>query len=133
MAQDSRFEYVRFDYHSDVVGDLERTSKEMQSSVSQTFEASELQMQKHEKIVEAKEKISDILEALEKLNKLLMQDEYKASIRPRYAPKSVVYSEMKRAAEGRRAPREDKDVLVRSERALQNLQKNLEILKRQLK
>jgi len=131
MAKDSRLEYVRFNYHSDTVDNLKHSTELLQNSINNASQASELQMQKHDKIADAKDKVALILEELERLNELLFREEYMATMRTK-TPRSVVYREAA-AVPGRKTPREEKDVLVRSEKALQNLQRNLEILKRQLK
>ena len=127
---DTRFAYVRFHGHPEVSDSLNKSAAQLQHCMDNADEANNLQIEKHAKIAEAKQKVTEILEELEKLNSAMLREQYVEATRTRM-PRSVIYEESNPPSLRRRAP-EDKDTLVRSEKALQNLQKNLEILKRQL-
>ena len=130
MATKNAFEYVRVDDHPLVETDLVQCSENLKRSMETAVEASEIQAQKHEKIAEAKIIINELLEKISELNRLMMREKFAESLKK---PKSTVYREMpKRKIVARRRIRtDDREVLERSEKALGNLQKNLEILKKE--
>jgi len=131
MAAKDVHEYVRLDDHPIVEDDLQQSSEQLKHSINMAFEASAIHVEKHEKIEEAKKIISELLEKIHELNKLMMREKFEDTLK-KSAPKAVIYREAKKKFVVKRKDQyEDKEVLERSEKALGNLQKNLEILKKQ--
>jgi hypothetical protein len=131
MVAKNALEYVRIDGHSAVETDLLQSSGSLKQAMDTSIKASEIQAEKHEKIAEAKRLITELLEKISELNRLMMREKFAETLR---RPKSVVYRETKKKIVVRKKIRteDDREVLARSEKALGNLQKNLEVLKKQL-
>jgi len=132
MVTKSAHEYVRFEDHPIVIDDLSQSSELLKHGINTAFDASELQQQKHAEIEAAMQKVSEILRDLERLNSILMKKAFEKTLEKRH-PRPIIYREAKKAEARKKIKPEERDFLVRSEKALQNLQKNLEILKRQMR
>lgn len=132
MAAKDAHEYVKVNDHPIVEDDLVQSSEQLKHAIDTSFEARQLHAEKHQKIMDAKKIIAEVLEKVSELNKMMMREKFEAHLK-KSSPKAVFYREAKKRFSIKRKPqKEEKEVLVRSEKALQNLQKNLEVLKKQL-
>lgn len=133
MAAKNAYEYVRFEDHPIVTDDLSQSSEQLKHCIGGAFEAKELQAEKHAQIEEAKRLIAELLGRIHEFNKLMLREKFESTLeKGRAALKPVVYRETKKKIIRHKPKQEEKETLVKSEKALHNLQKNLEILKRQL-
>ena len=131
MAARDAHEFVRVDDHPIIEDNLIQSSEQLKHSIDAAFEASAMHSEKHEKIVEAKRIVIELLDKIHELNKMMMREKFEDALK-RSAPKAVIYREAKRKFTIKREiPQENKETLERSEKALQNLHKNLEVLKKQ--
>lgn len=132
MVTKSSHEYVRFEDHPIVVDDLRLSSEHIKAGIDTAFAARELQAQKHADVEAAKQKVGELLKELERLNSLMMRKAFGTTLEKRHL-KPVIYREKKKTAQKQKVTAEERDALIRGEFALKNLQKNLEMLKKQIR
>jgi len=124
--------YIRLDNYDGMLANISQTSEKLGHSIEDAFNASSLNKEKHEEITNARQLVTEVLHDLALLDGFMLREKFEAMFKVRKAApaKVVTYGEQKKFVKHRTA--EDKDFTERSQKALHNLQKNLEILKGQI-
>ena len=129
VATKDAHEYIHVRDFSLVQNHLKTTSDRLQQGIDNTFNAKDLHEQRIAEFENARELLSEILKDSEEVEKYLLKESFKKELAEKRA-RVVQKPGAKRVAR----PKADsgKDYVEKSQKALENLQKNIQELKQQL-
>jgi len=118
------FEYVLVKDHSTIVDDLRMSGQDLQNSISEALETAQLYEQKHDLVMQAIDSTDQIAADIRNLLKVMPLKEPRRGPAT-YRPVIVRPRPVK--------PSEEKELVKRSQRALESLNKNIAELKSELR
>ena len=124
MAGKDDYEYVLVKDHPILLSDLKATSDDLQKNINAAYEASNLHAQKHEEVQKAISAAHELMGEISKIKRTLPIRELRKPSMPKYRPATQTAAPAPAIV--------DEDFLERSQKALQNLNRNIAELKLEL-